>query len=192
MAETDWRSELQSFQRGVEEDTKHTAAEARQASLDAVHTLGSLGALGSLDAVHTLGGLGALGRARGAPDGGGARGPPEGKAAAPGGADGLDTARVAQSLTQARSWLDLGNNAWGGVWRGMAVHCSVACVRRGVPGSFKGQGGMGVHAAGPLRRGLRRSGALMAWTLRVSQSLSTRSCGRGLALCVGKSAWGLG
>jgi len=88
VAETDWRSELQSFQRGVEADTRQTAAEARAASLEAVHTLGALGALGA--------------RAR-ADEGpgrpGGAVEP------TPGAADGLNAARVAESITQARARL---------------------------------------------------------------------------------------
>ena len=92
VAETDWRSELQTFQHGVEADTQRTAAEARAKSLEAVHSLGSLGALGSL--------TGDWARVRER-----VRGSGEGPPADPGGsasADGLDAARVAQSLTQAR------------------------------------------------------------------------------------------
>jgi hypothetical protein len=101
VAETDWRSELQTFQRGVEADTRQTAAEARAASLEAVHTLGALGALGGLEGgLEGLGPGRARARAGGAPRGPGAAGEP-----APGAADGLNAARVAESITQARARL---------------------------------------------------------------------------------------
>jgi len=101
VAETDWRSELQSFQRGVEADTRQTAAEARAASLEAVHTLGALGALGGLE-----GGLEGLGPARARARAGEGPGRPGGAGEpTPGAADGLNAARVAESITQARARL---------------------------------------------------------------------------------------
>ena len=119
VAETDWRSELQTFQHGVEADTQRTAAGARAKSLEAVHTLGSLGALGGLtgDWAERV-----RERVRGGAALEGAPADPE----ASGGADGLDAARVAQSLTQARARASGWGRRVGGPARRTSLGCS-AC-----------------------------------------------------------------
>ena len=117
MVETDWRSELQTFQHGMEADTQRTAAGARAKSLEAVHTLGSLGTLGGLtgDWAERV-----RERVRGGASLEGAPADPEGS----GGADGLDAARVAQSLTQARPRA----SGWGRCVGGSARCTSLDCL----------------------------------------------------------------
>ncbi|KAK9831470.1 hypothetical protein WJX81_008364 [Elliptochloris bilobata] len=140
VAETDWRSELQSFQHGVEEDTQRTAAEARHASLEAVHTLGSLGALGGLTGEWA-------GRVRDRVRGAGEGGHPalEGL----NGADGLDAARVAQSLTQVSSKLrGFGASLLSGTTGLLEkVHDTISAELEGMEDQLTGRGRAGAPSS---------------------------------------------